>query len=61
MSFHLISHITIEQQAFEIIWDDQSWDTDPEILKPILEDYAAQVQALSDASHSSDQENLGGP
>ncbi len=48
---------SIDRQAFEIIWNDQSWDTDPEILKPILEDYVAQVQALSDASHSADQEN----
>lgn len=43
---------SIDQEAFEIIWDNQSWDTDPEILKPILEDYAAQVQALSNAIRS---------
>ncbi len=28
-----------------------SWDTDPEILKLILEDYAAQVHALSSTAH----------
>jgi len=28
-----------------------SWETDPALLKPILDDYAAQVQALFHAAH----------
>ncbi len=40
----------IDRQAFEVIWNNQSWETDPEALKPVLDDYAAQVRALSAAT-----------
>lgn len=45
----------IDQQAFEIIWSSRSWVAEPEALKPLLEDYAAQVQAVSRAARSAEK------
>lgn len=42
----------IDLAVLEIILDNQSWQTDTETLKPILDDYAAQVRALSDTMHT---------
>ncbi len=44
----------VDRLALEAFVDKQSWETDKAVLKPILDDYAAQVQALSDAARSVD-------
>lgn len=44
----------IEREAFEIIWNNRTWVRDTAVLKPILDDYAAQVQAVADAARSAE-------